>query len=213
MVVAVQAAVGPTVENFRPDRTAHPYNRCMMIWDPLVRIFHWSLAAFFFLAYFLEGDWLGMHSHAGYTVALLVVFRLLWGVIGSMHARFSNFVAAPAVVIVYLQQFFRGKSKPRVGHDPAGAVMIVVLLTSLAVTTITGMSLFAMEGSGPLADTFVAVWLESMPGSALEEFHEFAADFTLAMVIGHVGGVLVTSAVHRQNLIRAMITGRKRTRS
>jgi cytochrome b len=180
-----------------------------MTWDPLVRIFHWSLAGFFFLAYFLQGDWLAMHSHAGYTVGLLVAFRCLWGVIGSRHARFADFVARPGAVVAYLKQLVRGDARPRLGHDPAGAVMIVLLLISLLVTTFAGMSLFGMEGSGPFAGTFVSSW----PAPVVEDVHVFSADFTLALVIVHVSGVLFMSVLQRENLIRAMITGRKRSRS
>ena len=181
----------------------------MHVWDPFVRLFHWALVFFFFLAYFLEGDWRELHSHAGYTVALLVLFRIFWGLIGTSTARFSIFVAPPRKVCAYLRDFVRGNSGPFPGHDPAGAVMILVLLTALLATTITGISLFAMEGSGPLVGTFVTQW----PGHVLEDLHEFFADFTVVMVFFHVAGVLVTSRVHRQNLILAMITGSKKSRS
>ena len=179
-----------------------------MTWDPLLRIFHWSLAGFFFLAYLLPGGWLAMHSHAGYTVGLLVAFRCLWGVIGPTHALFADFVAPPGVVAAYLRQLARGNAGPRPGHDPAGAVMIVLLLISLLVTTFAGMSLFGMEGSGPFANTFVSRW----PAGVVEDVHVFFADFTLALVIVHVSGVLFMSVLKRENLIRAMITGRKRPR-
>lgn len=180
----------------------------MNVWDPFVRLFHWALVLFFFLAYYLEGDWRELHSHAGYTVALLVSFRIIWGFIGTSAARFANFVVPPRDISAYLSGFVRGTSEPHAGHDPAGAVMILVLLTSLLATTITGMSLFAMEGSGPLVGTFVTRW----PGHVVEDLHEFFADFTVILVLVHVVGVLVTSRVHQQNLIAAMITGRKKSR-
>ena len=172
-------------------------------------MFHWSLAAFFLLAYLLEGDWLKLHSHAGYTVTLLVLFRLVWGVVGSTHARFADFVVTPRTAIVYLSRLARGRAERHVGHDPAGSAMIVVLLTSLLITAFTGMSLFAMEGLGPLASTPASRW----PGDWLEDIHEIAADFTAIMVIVHVAGVVLTSFLHRENLIRAMITGVKRAES
>ena len=180
----------------------------LKVWDPLVRIFHWSLAVFFLLAYFLEGDWMGLHSHAGYTVALLILFRLLWGFIGSRHARFSDFVASSRGTFSYLVQLARRKAKRYIGHDPAGAAMILALLTGASTTAFTGMSLFAMEGSGPLAGTFVSSW----PGGVVDDIHELAADFTLTMVAVHVLGVLLASLSHRENLIRSMLTGKK-TRS
>jgi cytochrome b len=177
----------------------------LKVWDPLIRIFHWSLAGFFLLAYFLEGDWMSLHSHAGYTVALLILFRLLWGIIGSRHARFADFVASSTAVFSYLVQLARRNATRHVGHDPAGAAMILVLLTGASTTAFTGMSLFAMEGSGPLAGTFVSSW----PGGLVTEVHELAANFTLAMVAVHVLGVLLTSLSHRENLIRSMLTGKK----
>ena len=177
-----------------------------MVWDPLVRIFHWSLAFFFFLAYLLEGDRLNLHSHAGYTVALLVVFRLIWGIIGTRHALFSGFITSLARSLLYIRQLLSGTAESYMGHNPAGAVMILALLTSLLITAFSGMSLFAMEGSGPLAGTFISAW----PGHLVEEIHEFFADFTLFLVVVHIGGVLFTSLRHRENLTKAMITGRKR---
>ena len=176
------------------------------VWDPLVRLFHWSLTAFFCLAYFLEGEWLNMHSHAGYTVFLLVVFRIVWGVIGPRHARFSDFVSPPGTAIAYLKQLVNSTAKRHIGHNPAGSAMIVALLITLSVTTLSGMALFATEGSGPLAATFVAFW----PGHVLAEVHEIATDFTLVLVIVHLAGVLLTSLRHKENLTRAMITGSKR---
>jgi len=177
----------------------------MTVWDPFVRLFHWSLTIFFFLAYYLEGDRIELHSHAGYTAVLLVLFRIGWGFFGTDTARFASFVASPAVVFAYLRRLVRRRSERVLGHDPAGAVMILILLASILITGFSGMSLFAMEGSGPLVGTFVV----RLPGSVVEAVHEFFADFTLAMICVHVVGVLVTSMLHRENLIRAMFTGKK----
>jgi cytochrome b len=182
----------------------------MTVWDPFVRLFHWSLAVFFFLAYYLEGEWIELHSHAGYTAGLLVLFRVLWGLLGPETARFASFVVSAGAVLAYLRQLVKNwlvgeHVKRAVGHDPAGAVMILILLLSILITAISGMSLFAMEGSGPLVGSFVT----RLPGSVVEDVHEFFADFTLLMVCVHVIGVLVTSRLHRQNLIRAMISGKK----
>ena len=180
-----------------------------VVWDPLVRIFHWSLACFFCLAYFLDGDWPGLHSQAGYTVGLLVVFRIIWGFIGSEHARFPGFVTPPRATFAYLRTLLQRRPEAYVGHDPAGAMMILGLLTSLSITVLSGISLFAMEGSGPLAHTFVAHW----PGGVMADVHGFFSEFTVWLVVAHVGGVLLTSRLNRENLIKAMITGRKKRRS
>jgi cytochrome b len=176
-----------------------------MVWDLPVRLFHWSLAGFFFLAYWLGSDWPAMHTHAGYTVALLVAFRVLWGFMGTSHARFAGFLATPAETACYLLALTRGRAKVYLGHDPAGAGMILTLLAVLLVTALSGMSLYAMEGRGPLAGTWISAW----PDRPMVDVHHFAADLTLVLVAVHVLGVLLTSAVTRTNLIRAMITGRK----
>ncbi len=179
--------------------------KILKVWDPFVRIFHWSLVFLFFLAYITEDDWMTVHSYAGYTVALLVTFRLFWGIIGTRYARFNSFVTSFENVKAYLKQLFSGNAKHYVGHNPAGGLMIVILLICLIITTITGMSLFATEGHGPLASTFLSQWSEDI----LEEIHEFFANFTVLMVVIHVSGVLVSSLLHKENLIKSMITGKK----
>ncbi len=178
----------------------------LKVWDPLLRLFHWSLACFFLVAYFLEGDWIKLHAHAGYTVALLVMFRLIWGFLGTTHARFSSFMPSPQVFSDYLRDFLHRRAKPHTGHDPLGALMIVSLLVSLLVTTFLGMSLFAMQGSGPLPHALVSNW----SGSFVESAHDFFANLTMGLVVVHIAGVLLTSFLHRENLIAAMITGRKK---
>jgi cytochrome b len=176
----------------------------------MVRVGHWALASFFFLAYTLGGDRLNLHAHAGYTVALLVGFRVLWGFVGSPHARFADFVVSPSRLLSYMQRLATAGSPTRMpihaGHDPAGGVMIVALLLVLATTAGSGMVLFAMENRGPLPRGWVADW----PGAVVETVHHTAADLSLILVIAHVTGVLVMSILLRQNLIAAMIHGRKK---
>lgn len=179
--------------------------KTIKVWDPLIRIFHWSLVFFFFLAYITEDDWMTIHSYAGYSIGLLILFRLVWGVIGTHHARFTDFIISPKEVIVYLKQLLQGNSKRYIGHNPAGAAMILILLLSLTMTVVSGMSLYATEGYGPLAGTFISAWSDGF----LEEIHEFFANFTLLMIIAHVIGVLFSSLLHRENLVRAMVTGKK----
>ncbi|MGL4447211.1 MAG: cytochrome b/b6 domain-containing protein [Shewanella sp.] len=177
------------------------------VWDLLIRIFHWSLVAFFAIAYLTEGEdeWMNIHSYAGYSVLMLIVFRLLWGVIGSYHARFSHFVTRPQVALAYLKTLISGNAKDYLGHNPAGAMMILALLACIALTGFSGMALYATEGHGPLAMSWFASW----PEDPLKEIHEFFANATLALVIIHVGGVIVSSRLHHENLVKAMITGNK----
>jgi cytochrome b len=187
-------------------RSAPERQGSVLVWDPLIRIFHWSLAGFFLLAYVTEDDMLTMHVYAGYAVAGLVVFRLIWGIIGTRHARFSDFVTGPAEFRRYLGQLVIGRAPRYLGHNPAGAAMIIALLFGVALTAFTGMAMIAGEGSGPLAGTLFA----NLPDEALEDVHEFLANFTLFLVVAHVVGVLVSSLLHRENLVKAMLTGRKR---
>jgi len=183
-----------------------PTGKTIKVWDPLVRIFHWSLVFFFFLSYFTEDDWMTVHSYAGYIVGFLIAFRLIWGVIGTHYARFTDFITGPREVNNYLKQIIVGKAKRYIGHNPAGAAMIVLMLTSLSLTVVSGMAMFATDGQGPLAGSFFASWSDEL----LEETHELLANLTLFLVIAHIAGVLLGSLIHRENLIRAMITGEKK---
>lgn len=177
----------------------------VLVWDPLIRVFHWSLAGFFLLAYVTEDELLTVHVYAGYAVAGLIGFRLIWGLIGTCHARFSDFVTGPAALVRYLGQLVTGRAPRYLGHNPAGAAMIIALLTSLALTAFTGMVLIAGDGIGPLAGTLFA----GFSGETLEEVHEFFANLSISLVVLHVAGVLISSLLHRENLVRAMLTGRK----
>lgn len=179
------------------------------VWDPWVRVGHWLLAGAFFTAYATaEDETIGLHAWAGYIVAGYIVWRLLWGVLGSPHARFSDFVTSPRTVAGYLGGLLTGRARRYEGHNPAGGWMIVILLFMLAVTTATGLVVYAGEfDSGPLV-----AWLGGAGemAEAVEDVHEGFANVTMALVIIHVAGVIVESLLHRENLIGAMIHGRKR---
>ncbi|MGZ5586815.1 MAG: cytochrome b/b6 domain-containing protein, partial [Methylobacter sp.] len=122
------------------------------VWDLPLRIFHWLLVAGFFIAYLTEDDLLTVHVWAGYLVAGLLVFRLIWGFIGNDYARFSNFLCSPAKSIAYLKDLTALKTQRYIGHNPAGAAMIMLLLLSLLATVITGFAVYgADQAAGPLA--------------------------------------------------------------
>ncbi len=180
-------------------------NTSIKVWDPLVRGFHWLLAGGFFTAYLMADEWRRLHIYAGYLVAGLVVFRLVWGLIGTRHARFTDFVKGPQQVRQYLLQMVQGRSPRYIGHNPAGGAMVIALLVFLTGTVFAGMVLYACDGHGPLAGTFLSHFREH----TVEEVHEFFANGTLFLVFFHVAGVIVSSLLHRENLVRAMITGRK----
>lgn len=179
------------------------------VWDPLIRIFHWSLVLFFLLAYVTEDSWESVHVIAGYIVAALVGFRLIWGVIGTRRARFTQFVKSPQAVLVYLGHMIKFKVPHYLGHNPAAAAMIVCLLFCLVMISFSGVVLIAGEGEGPLANTIFATFNHGL----VEELHESFANFTLLLVVLHAAGVLFSSFIEKENLIRAMITGRKKGNS
>lgn len=177
------------------------------VWDPFVRIFHWVLVLAFTVAFVTEDDLLGPHIWSGYLVTSLILLRVIWGFIGSQYARFSDFVFKPAVVMAYLKDTLTFRAKRYIGHNPAGGAMIVALLISILLTGISGVVLLGLDGEGLLATWQAASsdWMKD----GLEEVHEFFANFSLLLVFIHVGGVLFESLVHRENLVDAMINGKK----
>ena len=181
-------------------------NRNVKVWDLPVRLFHWLLVTAFFLAWFTEDDLMTIHVWAGYTVVGLVLFRIVWGFAGTRYARFSSFLCSPSTAFAYLKDLFLLRAKRYLGHNPAGTMMIVLLLVGVLVTAATGIIAYAAdEGAGPLAGII------TRNGELWEEVHELAADFTLFLVFLHVAGVIAESLLHRENLIQSMIDGNKRT--
>lgn len=204
-------------------------DRVVRVWDPLVRLFHWSLVLAFIIAW-VSGEEEGtLHANAGYVILGLVLFRLVWGFIGSRYARFNNFLYSPARTFAYLRSMSGGKPDHYTGHNPAGGWMIVLLLVSLLIAIYTGLEAYGAEGHGPLAYGGPAIELvataradddgyehedehegdENPEEEFWEELHEFFANFTLLLVFVHVAGVIVASRLHGENLVKAMLTGRK----
>lgn len=180
------------------------------VWDGAVRIFHWALVIAFAVAYLSEGDDLmTVHVWAGYAIAALVIFRLLWGVLGTEHARFRDFVVAPSAAFSYLKGVFRGTARRYLGHNPAGGWMILLLLAMLTLISLTGIALYGVgDHAGPLAG-FMAGYGENTE-DFLEELHEVLVNATLILVGIHLLGVVWESVLHRESLVKAMLTGRKR---
>ncbi len=179
--------------------------KSVRVWDPLVRVFHWTLVLSFAVAWVSADEFDTLHFWAGYTIAALVAFRVVWGVIGTRHARFTDFIYRFSTIKSYLIDLAALRPKHYVGHNPAGGLMVVILLLSLALLTFTGMASVAIDGIGPLAGT----WVESISGHWMEDIHEAVANLVLAFVLFHIAGVLVSSLVHGENLVRAMINGKK----
>jgi cytochrome b len=159
-----------------------------------VRLFHWLMVASFAGAWITaeSESWRMVHVTLGYTMAGLVAFRILWGLVGTRYARFSSFVRGPSAIVAYVRGILQGKPEHHTGHNPAGALAIVALLGLTIVITASGWGTFNEIG-----------------GKWLEEGHEIAANVMLALVGAHILGALVSSWLHRENLIGAMISGRK----
>lgn len=174
-------------------RTTRPAT--IRVWDPLVRLFHWSLVgivAFEFLAE--AGDY--THRVLGYIALGLIAFRVIWGLVGTKHARFSDFVKSPMAVLGYLKSMLTGHPRRYLGHNPAGGAMVIALLV---MTAIVGGSGWAMRTE--------ALWGQEW----IEELHEISAWLMLVLVGGHVFGVIAAGIQHRENLVLSMITGKKKT--
>ena len=179
------------------------------VWDIFVRVFHWGLVGAFAIAFVTEDDFLRLHVLAGYTIVVLLAIRLIWGFIGTRHARFSTFVRSPRVVLAYLKDRLLLRARRYIGHNPAGGAMILALFVSLFMTLVSGLALLGVEeNAGPLA--FSLGWAGDQFADVIEETHEFFTNFTLLLILIHVGGVLVESLFHKENLVRAMWTGMKR---
>ena len=177
----------------------------LTVWDPLIRIFHWSLVLFFFLAYVTEDDFQTIHVYSGYALLGLIGFRLVWGFIGTHYARFQQFIYAPGTVENYFYSLFAPHSPRYLGHNPAGGYMVIALMLSISITGLLGLVLYATEGGGPLSQTFFAGWHSEW----LEELHEIAANVCVLLISIHIFGVLVSSLKHRENLVKSMFTGIK----
>lgn len=214
-------------------------SKTIKVWDPLVRIGHWCLVIAFFTAYFTEDDFMTQHTWAGYIVGAVVLLRIIWGFIGSKHARFRDFIYSPKAVFGYLAGLLKRKPQHYTGHNPAGGAMVIALLLSLSATVFTGLALYAVEeNSGPFAGIIAsnnnaatlampiittayadedeqkdAYTHEASKNKDAEEFweelHEFFANLTLLLVALHISGVLLSSSIDRENLIKSMITGNK----
>ncbi|MCK6574954.1 cytochrome b/b6 domain-containing protein [Myxococcota bacterium] len=164
------------------------------VWDLPTRVFHWALATAFAGA-FLTAEWDGgrkVHVLFGLTMVGLIVFRIVWGFVGTRYARFRSFVFPPGRVASYLRSILARAPEHHVGHNPGAAAAIFLMLGLGLVTAASGLATYREVG-----------------GEWLEEAHETAAFGLLALVVVHVAGVLLSSFQHRENLVRSMFTGVK----
>jgi cytochrome b len=225
------------------------------VWDAGVRLFHWSLVISFVTAYLTGEEDSNLHVYAGYAIVGLLVFRILWGFIGTRHARFSDFVYSPRLVLDYCRGLLDGNVEHYQGHNPAGGLMMIIMLLVLIATSYTGLKTYGAEGHGPLAaesESTDGLFISSAYADRdddrddeeeehekghereghddderdsdsssehhdedheaeeyWEELHEFFANLLVLLIIIHVCGVAISSRLHGENLVKAMITGRK----
>jgi len=193
-------------------------NNSVRVWDLGIRVFHWSLVTAFTVAYVTGEGEDDIHVYAGYIIGGLLAYRLLWGFIGTKYARFNSFLYGPRETIDYLAGMIRGRTRHYLGHNPAGGAMVFLLLFSIAAAVITGLEAYGSEGKGALAAHSLPV-IQSADANEQnnngkgdefrEEAHEFFSHLSLILIVLHILGVFVSSKLEGENLVRAMITGRK----
>lgn len=166
----------------------------ILVWDAPVRVFHWLMVLSFTGAYLTaeSEQWRLLHVTLGYTLGGLVVFRVIWGLMGTRYARFADFLRGPAALMRYLHSLTSPKPEHHTGHNPAGAVAIVLMLLTSVAMVATGWANYNDVG-----------------GEWVGELHEGAANLMLLLVFVHVAGVLLASWLHRENLVKAMVSGHK----
>ena len=164
------------------------------VWDAPTRVFHWLLVLSFAGAYLTSESerWSLVHITLGYTLGGLIAFRLIWGFVGTRYARFTSFVKGPSEVLQYAKSMATLKPKHFVGHNPLGAVAIVLLIVSGIAIVVTGYAVFNEIG-----------------GEWVAELHEIASHIMLILVGIHIVGVIAASWLHKENLARAMVNGFK----
>ena len=181
----------------------------ILVWDPLLRIFHALLAGCFLVAYVMEDEMLHLHLLLGSIVFGLIIFRLFWGICGTEHARFSDFIFSIKQIRDHLRSLIRWKPSHHTGHTPAGGVMIFFLLIGLLILTLSGIMLYGLENSAaPFAYLTTDMSLDTI--IFIEQLHSLVADALMLAVLFHIAGVLIESLLQQQNLIGAMITGYKK---
>lgn len=159
------------------------------VWDLPLRLFHWALVVAIAVAFLSSEEESALnqwHVLSGWLAAVLIIFRLVWGLIGGEHSRFSDFIR-PSRIGPHISMVAKGQKDPTLGHNPLGALAVLILLALTAIT----------------------VWSGAFGGEAAEELHEVIAWVLLAMVAVHVTAVILMSILEKENLVRAMITGDK----
>ncbi len=179
----------------------------MRVWDLPTRLFHWAVVLLIAASYVsVKYDRLDLHFLSGYALLALLLFRLAWGFVGSETSRFAKFLRSPAEAFAHLRQFPRREPDDQVGHNAAGGWMVLVLLADLALQV--GLGLFSNDdvlSEGPLAHL-----VSKATSDQLTRYHALNFNVILGLIAFHVLAIVAYAAVKRHNLLRPMITGRKR---
>jgi cytochrome b len=187
----------PAPESYRTASAQLVKPDTVPVWDRPLRLWHWTLALLVMVAWFTPNRYDGLHRFAGYGVIGLLAFRVVWGFVGTRHSRFRRLGPRLRAAPAFLRNLGRGNAGRYLGLNPAGAAMLVVLLLLLTVSSVSG----AMQ----VTVRFFGVWW-------VEDTHAYVSDAVIVLAVLHVVGVAVVSLLQRDNLVRAMITGRKRLR-
>lgn len=166
----------------------------ILVWDVPVRVFHWALVISFFGAWFTaEGDGLLMMHYAfGYSACALVIFRIVWGLIGTKYSRFTQFIKGPEKIKTHLKEMFTLKKSDGPGHNPLGALVMIAMMLLILLIGLTG------------------YWsVKGYLGDFMGEVHETVASLVLGLVIIHIAAAIIMSLLHKENLIRSMVNGQK----
>lgn len=179
----------------------------MKVWDAPVRLFHWAIVLLVITSYVsIENSWMQIHFLAGYAMLALLLFRLAWGFVGSETARFSQFLRSPTRALAHIIHFRGREPDTEIGHNAAGGWMVLVLLLVLAIQVGTGLCANDdVTSEGPLAK-----YVGKAMSNQLSEWHSFNFNLILAAIALHVLAVAAYWIVKGHNLLRPMITGRKR---
>lgn len=183
--------------------------KSVKVWDVPVRLFHWTLVLNFTAAYLTAEFHVGfLHTLIGYFLCVLVLARVFWGFAGNRYARFSSFIFSPQETIAYLRSLRGGSSKHYLGHNPAGALMVFALLGLLALIFLSGLTTLAViDFEGPLL--FLIDYFDDDASYVARHLHGWLVDAALILIPLHLLGVAAGSIQHKENLVRAMFTGKK----
>lgn len=182
------------------------HSETIKVWDVAVRLGHWFLVVTFVISYFTQEMNYEVHLFTGYAAFGIVVLRVVWGMVGARHARFSDFLYSPATVVNYTRDLLQRREQRYLGHNPLGGVNVLLMLITMFLISLSGVALDAAENrAGPLGDTTLFYY-----GGVIHMIHVYSTNVGLALIAVHFAGVVYESLAHRENLIRSMITGRKR---